>query len=148
MRHGDKYCQQEWDRLQLDLTHNSFISVRRIEGAPIYRYGNKKIEQFNYLLNRGVNFWQVYLFDCILFSLSKNGDEVIQNIFHMHNPDVSLALVTLLEKEKKIHPLWIQLRTESIDIDIDCDVSRHMHVKLNLANCHTPPNSSVGRHQN
>ena len=101
MRHGDNHYQQEWERLQLDRTHNSFISVRHIEGTPIYRYGNKKIEQFNYLVNRGFDIQQDYLFDRILFSLPENWDDVIQNIFHTHNPDIALTLVTLLEKAEK-----------------------------------------------
>jgi len=69
MRHGDNHWQQEWKWLQLDNTHKYFISACQIEGTLIYRYGNKKIQQFNYLVNRGVNLQQDYMFDRILFSL-------------------------------------------------------------------------------
>ena len=132
MSHNDNRWQQEYERLQLVRTRTSSINDPHKVGTPIYWYGNRKIEQCNYLVNRGVHFQQEYLFDRILFSLPQCWDEDVQYIYRVHNLERALTLLTLLEKAEKNHQLWIELRTKSINKD--CDVSRHMHAKLDLAN--------------
>ena len=101
MSHGDNRCQQEYERLQLVRTRTCFINDPHKVGTPVYSYGNRKIEQFNYLINHGVHFQQEYLFDCILFSLPQYWDEAVQYIYRVHNPDTSLTFLTLLDKARK-----------------------------------------------
>ena len=112
-------------------TCNDFQNRSFIENTSIYRHGYRKIKQCNYLRDHGWNIPEAYLFQSILRTLPQSWDEAVERVFIKHNPSNAMQLVEFLElEERKIHPLWIELKR--IRMRSDSTVRKHMHNKVNI----------------
>ncbi|CAL5373733.1 unnamed protein product [Camellia sinensis] len=113
------------DRLAMQNAINEFETVPHKEGLPVENFVDWKIKICRAMQKLGKKISEKKLVETILDLLPSSWNEVKETIFQKHEiKDASDLMDALMEEERDVHPLWIEL--EQARMTPNLTVREHM----------------------